>query len=447
MPGYHLSSSFTGIRRHQLPPFAPPLMVLEDQRDKRSVRRELMSKETFKRGSAPFPHVQKEVSKKMSERFKSEIIDEMKELSTVTKGDGNQRISFTLAKDYGFCWGVDRSIELAWAAREAYPDSRMHITNELIHNPGVNDLLRDMDINFIEKTEEGKRFDDVQAGDVVILPAFGATLGEMELLDKLGVTTVDTTCPWVSKVWNAVDKHRRKDMTSIIHGKYAHEESLATASMADTYLIVKDLEEAEFVCSYILGEQGCATKEEFLQKFKKATSEHFDPEKHLKKVGVANQTTMYKKETRAISKLIEKTMVLKFGPENAAEHFAAFDTICDATQVRQDAITEMVEAHQAKTNELDFILVVGGWDSSNTAHLLEIPHHAGVTAYHIDTAERIRPDGSIQHRTVSGDIEVTDNFLPMDRPAAIGVTSGASTPDSSVAAALENICLLKGLSK
>jgi len=201
----------------------------------------------------------------------------------------------------------------------------------------------------------------------VILPAFGASLEEMELLDSKGVTTVDTTCPWVSKVWTTVDKHERAEMTSLIHGKYAHEEAIATASMAETYLIIKNMAEAQEVASYILGEEGCLTDDEFMAKYKHAASPHFDPKKHLKKMGLANQTTMYKKETQAIGKLMEKTMMIKYGPENVKEHFAAFDTICDATQVRQDAVLEMSEeSNSSADNALDFILVVGGWDSSNT---------------------------------------------------------------------------------
>merc|ERR1719401_1113902 len=327
----------------------------------------------------------------------------------------------------------------------------MHITNELIHNPGVNQLLGGMDIKFMEKDPEqegGKRFDAVGEGDVVILPAFGASLEEMELLDSKGVTTVDTTCPWVSKVWTTVDKHERADMTSVIHGKYAHEEAIATASMAETYLIIKDMKEAQEVASYILDEPGCLTDEEFLDKYRHASSPHFHPKKHLKKMGLANQTTMYKKETQAIGKLMEKTMMIQHGAENVKEHFAAFDTICDATQVRQDAIMEMSEEATSGDPDqaLDFILVVGGWDSSNTAHLLEIPiDEYKLTGYHVNTAKCIRPDNAIEHRDVRGNILVQQHALALDRPVRIGVTSGASTPDSVVQECVEALIMLKKL--
>jgi 4-hydroxy-3-methylbut-2-enyl diphosphate reductase len=164
----------------------------------------------------------------------------------------------------------------------------------------------------------------------VILPAFGATIQEMQLLDSKGVQVVDTTCPWVSKVWNAVDNHRKLGQTSIIHGKWAHEETVATASFCDDYIIVKDMKEAEYVANYIVNG---GDKVEFMEKFKNAVSKGFDPDVHLVKVGLANQTTMYKRETKAIGRLLEVTMLKKFGPENLAVHYAEFDTICDATQV------------------------------------------------------------------------------------------------------------------
>lgn len=367
----------------------------------------------------------------------------------MAKGEGNGAVTFDLAGEFGFCWGVERSIELAWAARDAYPEKKMHITNELIHNPGVNDLLGGMDIKFIEKDDSamGKRFDTIGEGDVVILPAFGASLEEMQYLDAKGVTTVDTTCPWVSKVWTTVDKHQKAQMTSIIHGKYAHEEAIATASMCETYLIIKNMAEAQEVASYILGEAGSLTDAEFMAKYKHAASAHFDPKKHLKKIGIANQTTMYKKETQAIGRLFEKVMMQEHGAENVKEHFAAFDTICDATQVRQDAIMEMSEEAISEEGEaLDFVLVVGGWDSSNTAHLLEIPiDEYKLTGYHVNTAKCIRPDNSIEHRDVHGNILVQANALPLDRPVRIGVTSGASTPDSVVQECVEALIMLKKL--
>ena len=381
----------------------------------------------------------------MVSRVQSSLLKDMRTTGYESvHGEGNTQVTFKLAKEFGFCWGVERSIELALSAAERFKDKRLHITNELIHNPGVNDMMAKNRIEFIEKLDGGgKRFDEVQTGDVVILPAFGATLEEMELMDAKGVTTVDTTCPWVSKVWNVVDKHAKSEMTSVIHGKYGHEESIATVSFCENYIIVKDMDEAQYLCEYILNPTP-EGKEELLKKFAKAISKGFDPDKHLKKIGLANQTTMYKQETTAIGKLFEKTMMMAFDPSEINERYAAFDTICDATQERQDAILEMISEPGAKET-LDFILVVGGWDSSNTAHLVEIPEHVGIPAYHINKAECIGADNSVEYRDMDGTIKKKENFLALDRPVTIGVTSGASTPDAYVQESLEQIILLKKL--
>lgn len=236
-----------------------------------------------------------------------------------------------------------------------------------------------------------------------------------------------------------MDKHQKEGLTSIIHGKYAHEETVATTSFCTDYICVKDMKEAEMVADYIVNG---GDKEAFLKHFSKAISKGFDPDVHLKKVGLANQTTMYKKETRAIGQLMQKAMIKKYGPVDASKHYMEFDTICDATQERQDAIHDLVD----KTEEygLDFILVIGGWDSSNTAHLLEIPVHAGIRAFHINKAECISADNTITHRTVDGEI-VTEPFLDLDKEVVMGVTSGASTPDAAIQDSLANIFLLKKL--
>ncbi|KAJ8600831.1 hypothetical protein CTAYLR_006413 [Chrysophaeum taylorii] len=411
--------------------------------NKKQERRRIMKSDKFLRTNGDFSSEEKAlVEKQMLAEMKSSLLDSMRaESFETTKGQGAGEVTFRLAKEYGMCWGAERSIELALAATHKFPDQRKHITNELLHNPGVNAMLEQSGIEFIEKTPDGgKRFDDVKAGDVVILPAFGATLAEMQYLEDKGVTTVDTTCPWVSKVWNVVDKQVSRDMTTIIHGKYAHEEAIATASYCQNYIMVKNLDEAEYVCNYILNPTP-EGKEDLMKKFAKAMSKGFDPDVHLKKIGIANQTTMYKRETAAIGKLFETTIIRKYGPEAAAERFAAFDTICDATQERQDAITDMIE--DPSVAELDFILVVGGFDSSNTAHLVEIPHNKGITAFHINEASCISSSNTLRHRLLDGSVVTTENWLPADRPVKIGVTSGASTPDAYVEEALERIVLLK----
>lgn len=336
---------------------------------------------------------------------------------------------------------------MAYESRSHFPDKTIHITNEIIHNPGVNERLHDMDIKFIDGTlqeETGmKDYSVVDNGDVVILPAFGATIQEMQLLDEKGVQIVDTTCPWVSKVWNAVDSHTKSGQTSVIHGKYAHEETIATASFCDKYIIVKDLDEANYVADYIVNG---GNKEKFLEKFKHAISKGFDPDEDLKKLGLANQTTMYKRETKEVGRIMEVAMLKKYGPANLKEHYSEFDTICDATQERQDAVTELVtqEGIFKGQDPVDFVLVVGGFDSSNTAHLKEIPHKFGVNSYHVDRAERIRPDNSIEHRELDGSIEIQESFLSKG-PITVGITSGASTPDKSLEDALERIFMIHKL--
>ena len=329
-----------------------------------------------------------------------------------------------------------------------YPDKRLHITNEIIHNPKVNQRLAEMDIEFIEaqpseKSELGEKdFSAVKEGDVVILPAFGASVEEMRLLDDKKVQIVDTTCPWVSKVWNAVDNQARKGHTSIIHGKWAHEETVATASFAGTYLIVKDMKETNYVCDYIMNG---GDREEFLAKFKNAMSDDFDPDTSLERIGMANQTTMLKGETEASGKLLEKTMMEKYGPAELNNHFMIMDTICDATQERQDAVYEMT-AHQDDPNDpkrLDMMIVVGGFNSSNTSHLQEIGELKNIPSFWVDTAARIDVEkNTVTHKLAHGELVETSCWLP-DGPITIGVTSGASTPDRGIEEILDKVFKIK----
>ena len=362
----------------------------------------------------------------------SGLVAQMKEKNFVhVEGD----VTVKLADSYGFCWGVERAVQMCYEARKQYPTEKMWITNEIIHNPTVNMRLSEMGVNFIEEKDGVKDFGPVQSGEVVVLPAFGASIHEMKLLAEKGVSIVDTTCPWVSKVWNAVDTHARKVFTSIIHGKYAHEETVATASFAKTYLVVKDMKEASWVCDYILN--GTATKAEFLEKFKNAHSVGFDPEKDLNAVGIANQTTMLKGETEAIGKLFERTMMEKHGVQNLGEHYLVTDTICDATQERQDAIYKLVD------EKPDIMMIVGGFNSSNTSHLQEISEDANITSFWVDTADRIDTENNkIAWRTSYGEMRETENWLPEGK-LTIGITSGASTPDKVVEDVLEAIFMSK----
>jgi 4-hydroxy-3-methylbut-2-enyl diphosphate reductase len=353
------------------------------------------------------------------------------------------RLTVRLAEAFGFCWGVERAVAMAYETRRHYPTERIWITNEIIHNPSVNDHLREMDVLFIRVDDGVKDFSEVATGDVVILPAFGATVQEMQLLNERGCHIVDTTCPWVSKVWNTVEKHKKQAFTSIIHGKVKHEETLATSSFAGTYLVVLDLAEAQMVCDYILASgaadadpgERAAAREAFMARFTKASSPGFDPDRDLNRLGVANQTTMLKSETEEIGRMFERTMLQRFGPAELNEHFLAFNTICDATQERQDAMFALVD------EPLDLMVVIGGYNSSNTTHLQEIAVSRGIRSFHIDTPERIGPGNRIEHKPLGADLEVVDPFLP-EGPIRVGITSGASTPDRVVEDVIQRLIAL-----
>jgi 4-hydroxy-3-methylbut-2-enyl diphosphate reductase len=395
--------------------------------DTKAFKRSLQQSENYHRKG--FGH-EAEVAGVMQTAYQSSLIQQIRSNNyRLERG----AVTILLAQAFGFCWGVERAVAMAYETRKHFPSERIWITNEIIHNPSVNQHLRDLEVGFIAVEKGQKDFSVVDSGDVVILPAFGASVQEMQLLNDKGCKIVDTTCPWVSKVWNTVEKHKKKDYTSIIHGQYKHEETVATSSFADKYLIVLNLQEAEYVSNYIL--HG-GDRAEFIAKFSKAYSPGFDPDRDLERVGIANQTTMLKTETENIGKLFEKTMMRKFGPENLNDHFQSFSTICDATQERQDAVLSLVD------EKLDLMLVIGGFNSSNTTHLQEIAIDKNIPSYHIDCAERILPGNRIEHKPLRGDLIVTEGWLP-DGKIVVGVTSGASTPDKAVEDAIDRILAIK----
>jgi len=366
--------------------------------------------------------------------YESDLIGQLKAAGNVLTVNG---ITIKLAEAFGFCWGVDRAVSMAYETKQHFPDRRVWITNEIIHNPIVNQNLKAMGIEFIQaRTDGSKDISGIGPGDVVILPAFGASLEELETLDKLNCEIVDTTCPWVSRVWNRVVKYDKSDFTAIIHGKPKHEETVATASRAGTYLIVQTLAEAQQVCHYILNG---GDRSQFLTDFASGISSDFDPDLHLMRIGVANQTTMFKGETEQIGKLFELTMISKYGPAKIDEHFLSpGDTICDATQERQDAMLKLVE------EKLDLVLVIGGYNSSNTGHLQEISHKKGLVSYHIDGPDSVGPGNVIRHKPLdSNEIEVKEFFFPASGDVTVGITSGASTPDQVVADVLKKIFALR----
>ncbi len=395
--------------------------------DTKAFKRSLNQSDNYHRKG--FGH-QAEVSTLLESEYQSNLIQEIRDLGyTLTRGD----VTIRLAESFGFCWGVERAVAIAYETRQHFPTERVWITNEIIHNPSVNQRLRDMEVGFIEVENGTKNFDVIDRGDVVILPAFGASIPEMQLLNDRGCTIVDTTCPWVSKVWNTIEKHKKKDYTSIVHGQYKHEETIATISFADKYLIVLNMAQANYVADYILNG---GDRAEFFAKFKNAHSVGFDPDIDLERVGIANQTTMLKTETEAIGKLFERTMMKKYSTAELNDHFQSFNTICDATQERQDAMFKLVNV------QLDLMLVIGGYNSSNTTHLQEISIEHQIPSYHIDSDARISIDNRIEHKPLGKDLEVTENWLPAGK-ITIGVTSGASTPDKVVEDAIERIFATK----
>jgi 4-hydroxy-3-methylbut-2-enyl diphosphate reductase len=377
--------------------------------------------------------LKEEVQPQLQKEYDSTLITQLRQNGNVLKeGD----VTIRLAEAFGFCWGVDRAVSMAYETRRHFPERRIWITNEIIHNPLVNSRLKDMGIMFVPILDNTQKdFSVVAAGDVVILPAFGASVAEMELLESKSCEIVDTTCPWVSRVWNRVIKYEKTDFTAIIHGKYKHEETIATSSRSKHHLIVQNLEEAKWVGDYILG---LFSREQFLQKFQHAHSEGFDPDQHLQKVGIANQTTMLKGETEQIAKLFEKIMLQKYGPGELDAHFVSpGDTICDATQERQDAMFALVK------EPLDVILVIGGYNSSNTGHLYEIAAEDETPAYHIDGHSRISLDNSILHYDHTSHKSVLTNPWLPDGPITIGITAGASTPDQVIAECIEKILKIR----
>ena len=371
-----------------------------------------------------------EVASMLKSEYQSNLVQQIRDNNYTLQ---REQVNIRLAEAFGFCWGVERAVAMAYETRQHFPTQQLWITNEIIHNPSVNKHLQNMQVEFIEVREGQKDFSVVASGDVVILPAFGASVQEMQLLKDKGCTIVDTTCPWVSKVWNTVEKHKKGDYTSIIHGKYNHEETIATSSFAAKYLVVLNMAEAEYVADYILNG---GDRNEFMAKFSRACSAGLDPDLDLEQIGIANQTTMLKSETEQIGKLFERTMMRKYGPAQLNQHFQSFNTICDATQERQDAMFQLVD------EKLDLMVVIGGFNSSNTTHLQEIAIERGIPSYHIDSAERIGSGNRVEHRLLSGNLQVTENWLP-EGAITVGITSGASTPDKVVADVVEKIFELK----
>lgn len=378
-----------------------------------------------------------EVQALVLSHYRSELVDRIRARGHELSADG---LRVKLAKEFGFCYGVERAIDLAYAARRAFPHQPIYILGEIIHNPEVNDQIRAMGIKFLSGAEKEADIEDLQAGDVVIIPAFGTDVATRRRLEEKGCLFVDTTCGDVMSVWKRVRQYARETVTSIIHGKAWHEETKATSSQATAtgghYLVVFTLAETDYVCRYIL--QG-GSKQEFLEKFKGAYSPGFDPDLHLDVIGVANQTTMLRGETEEVQRRLRQAMIRKHGEAELPKHFRFFDTICGATQDRQDALEKLLR------EPLDLLLVIGGYNSSNTSHLAEMGE-ARLPTYFIKNAAKIVSDKLIRHydQHLQSEIESRDWLPPGE--VTIGITAGASCPNNLIEDTIRRVFELRGVS-
>jgi 4-hydroxy-3-methylbut-2-en-1-yl diphosphate reductase len=366
----------------------------------------------------------------LADNYHSALIEQVKK-DDFTHRAG--RLTVHLAREFGFCYGVDRAVDYAYQTRERFPDRRVFLTGEIIHNPHVNDKLRAMGIRFLTDTDE--KLDALAAEDVVILPAFGVTVALLEQLDRRGCTLIDTTCGSVLNVWKNVRRYAEGAYTSIIHGKVWHEETQATASQAvqygGKYLVVFDRAETEAVCDYV---RHGGSRDAFLKRFENAVSPGFDPDRDLGRIGLANQTTMLMTESLEIGEMIRAAMRDRFGEAELGDRYQAFDTICSATQDRQDAVVALL-----RDKPVDLMIVIGGYNSSNTANLARICAASRPTFHVSDPACLISPT-EIRHRPVGLKAEVAAaGWLPAEGPVTIGLTSGASTPDNLVGAAIAKL--------
>jgi 4-hydroxy-3-methylbut-2-en-1-yl diphosphate reductase len=358
----------------------------------------------------------------------------------LTVGD----VTVRLAKEFGFCYGVERAVDYAYQARRKFPDRRVFLVGEIIHNPHVNDRLRAMGVEILMRPEPTGAFDfsELTTEDVVIMPAFGVTMDDFAALREVGCILVDTTCGSVLNVWKRVESYARDGFTALIHGKYYHEETRATASQVRKYpdghyIIVRNVEEARVVCEYI---EGRMSPDALMQVFSRAVSGGFDPTRHLQRIGVANQTTMLARESLEIAAEVGDAIERAHGADARATDFRSFDTICSATQERQDAVRELID------EGVDVMVVIGGFNSSNTMSLAALCADT-VPTYHIETASAIDPGKrSIHFRRAAikhSEIDLVD-WLPAG-PVRVGITAGASTPNNKIGDVVRRVLETRGL--
>jgi len=382
------------------------------------------------------PEVMARVQEQVEHHYHSSLVERVRsEGSFLVAGETTIR----LAKQFGFCYGVERAIDLAYAARKVFPEARLFLIGEIIHNPEVNAQIAALGIRNLLDVSGRPHVEDLGHEDVVIVPAFGAEVSLLEEIKQHGCRIVDTTCGDVMSVWKRVRQNASEEVTSIIHGKASHEETRATASRAlgkgnGQYLVVLNLEETSKVCDYILGR---TTREEFLKEFAGRFSEGFDPDLHLRRIGVANQTTMLREETEAVQRKLRNAIVVRDGTDT---NFRLFDTFCGATQERQDALKELL------TRPLDLLLVVGGYNSSNTTHLAEMGEQK-VPTYFIRNHECLVTQDRIRHYDLGAKEEISSSLQwcpEIGHPAQIGITAGASCPSNLIEEVMLRVLELRG---
>ncbi|HOP96092.1 MAG TPA: 4-hydroxy-3-methylbut-2-enyl diphosphate reductase [Verrucomicrobiota bacterium] len=389
------------------------------------------------------PDIMQAVQALVVRHYRSELVERIRSNGGVI--DIPEKLTIRLAKEFGFCYGVERAIDLAYAARRFFPPpTRIFLLGEIIHNPEVNDQIREMGIVSLKPkpSDEDLAKLNLTPDDVVLIPAFGTEVATRQKLEASGCHLMDTTCGDVMSVWKRVRQYSKDSVTSIIHGKAWHEETKATSSQARAhgnghYLVVFTLAETDYVCDYIVNG---GNKAEFLEKFKGAYSEGFDPDVHLEAIGVANQTTMLRGETEEVQRRLKNAMIRKYGEAELPKHFRFFDTICGATQDRQDALEKLLR------EPLDLLLVIGGYNSSNTSHLAEMGEASGLPTYFIKNAAKMVSDKLIVHYDQHQHKEVeTPNWLP-ERKVIVGITAGASCPNNLIEDTIRRLFELRGIS-
>jgi 4-hydroxy-3-methylbut-2-enyl diphosphate reductase len=392
-----------------------------------------------KRMNLRTPEVMKLVQEQVESHYRSPVVEYLRHTKSYLSANG---LTVKLAKVFGFCYGVERAINLAYASAKVFSGHNIYLLGEIIHNPEVNDQLRDMGIKQLKETRGIYDLDGLTEEDVVIVPAFGAEVKVLERLKEIGCHKVDTTCGDVMSVWKRVRQYRDRGTTSIIHGKAWHEETKATVSQAITdkggthYLVVFTLAETDYVCDYI---RRGGNKEEFLRKFEGACSPGFDPDLHLVSVGVANQTTMMKGETEEVQRRFEQAMGDRYGMENLDQHFRKADTICGATQERQDALSEMLG-----NEKMNLLLVVGGYNSSNTSHLAEMGE-AMLPTYFIKNSDKLISPKEISHYEQHQQKEVISHDWLPDGNVVVGITAGASCPNNLLEETIHRLYKFRGV--